>query len=104
MPILKLIGRLSFGFLSVALAVVLSTPAQAFSLQVPKAVKDSFRSLLAQEGQIIQQPQQPGTLGQFQPQPMQRASQRINRPVPVPNWFQRPIPKRPQPGRTKPRD
>ncbi len=71
MPILKLIGRLSFGFLSVALAVVLSTPAQAFSLQVPKAVKDSFRSLLAQEGQIIQQPQQPGTLGQFQPQPMQ---------------------------------
>ena len=64
-------ARLATGFLGVALAVFIAAPAQAFSLKVPTAVKNSFRSLLAQEGTFTPPPSSSGTLGQFQPSPTQ---------------------------------
>ena len=64
-------ARLATGFLGVALAVFMAAPAQAFSLKVPTAVKNSFRSLLAQEGTFTPPPSSSGTLGQFQPSPTQ---------------------------------
>lgn len=70
----KTFFKIASSIVAIAFSVSLAAPAGAFFIEVPSSVTDSFAKLkmLAQEGQMMpqQQPQQQGTLGQFQP-PMQ---------------------------------